>query len=460
MSRNKEVLVKFFNYVIFFVSLSALVSCNPDDPKKCDEDFTTSYESMGDNFEKVYSATSGEVELNNLKSSIIAFLDEHRDVVCEIDGKEVNPTKEVLDFMDAIPESFTGMSPATIKVVYGDDDRINVSEASDRLQSLSRATAAQMSPDSWDEDFKLDDQTLGKRLSLCEGERFADEVSVARCSGFLVGPQTIVTAGHCVSTESQCTDFRWVFDYKDNPTSVDPKQIYKCESIVKQALSSTTSIDYAVIKLDRPVEDRKFFRVRSSGTAEVGDSLIVIGHPSGLSTKIAGNAQVRKNSDENFFVTNLDVFGGNSGSAVLSGDGSIVEGILVRGEQDYITTTGEDGARCRKVNECTETGCRGEDVTKMSVVEGIKLMGEFSAIEDGLYITRNFPVVEEGLQIDFLGYSFGSYTVGGLNFLDRCGIHYYENSDPTKWLDSHAGKCSDQDPLKEVVSAFSDQFYF
>ena len=45
--------------------------------------------------------------------------------------------------------------------------------------------------------------------------------------------------------------------------------------------------------------------------------LVVIGHPSGLPTKIADGAWVRNNESEYYFVTNLDTFGGNSGSAVL-----------------------------------------------------------------------------------------------------------------------------------------------
>ena len=51
--------------------------------------------------------------------------------------------------------------------------------------------------------------------------------------------------------------------------------------------------------------------------------------------KIADGAWVRKNTNPVFFQTNLDAFGGNSGSPVLNSETGEVEGILVRGEIDY-----------------------------------------------------------------------------------------------------------------------------
>ena len=55
--------------------------------------------------------------------------------------------------------------------------------------------------------------------------------------------------------------------------------------------------------------------------------------------------------------------GGNSGSAVFNSATGLVEGILVRGEQDYVLK-----GDCRVSNVCPVDGCRGEDVTKISNV--------------------------------------------------------------------------------------------
>lgn len=61
-----------------------------------------------------------------------------------------------------------------------------------------------------------------------------------------------------------------------------------------------------------------------------------------------------------FFVANLDSFGGNSGSAVFNVTTEEVEGILVRGEADYKK---KPGSSCGTPFKCKDDACRGEDVT-------------------------------------------------------------------------------------------------
>ena len=90
--------------------------------------------------------------------------------------------------------------------------------------------------------------------------------------------------------------------------------------------------------------------------------MYVIGHPVGLPTKFADGANVRNNNNTSFFVCNLDTYGGNSGSPVFNSSTHELEGILVRGETDFIVT--ENG--CRKSNVCPQNDpnlvCRGEDL--------------------------------------------------------------------------------------------------
>ena len=68
---------------------------------------------------------------------------------------------------------------------------------------------------------------------------------------------------------------------------------------------------------------------------------------------------VRDNSPGSFFVANLDTYGGNSGSPVFEEDSDIVEGILVRGDTDFVSN-----GTCIVSNVCPTTGCGGEDVTR------------------------------------------------------------------------------------------------
>ena len=76
---------------------------------------------------------------------------------------------------------------------------------------------------------------------------------------------------------------------------------------------------------------------------------MMIGHPSGLPRKYAGDATVTQvlspGTDELRYVTDLDAFGGNSGSGVFTSGttttsstcypAGVMVGILVKGATDY-----------------------------------------------------------------------------------------------------------------------------
>ena len=78
-----------------------------------------------------------------------------------------------------------------------------------------------------------------------------------------------------------------------------------------------------------------------------------MGHPSGLPLKYADGARVFE-TENDYFSTNLDTFGGNSGSPVFNADTLEVEGILVRGDTDYVMDFESNGERCMKVNICDQ----------------------------------------------------------------------------------------------------------
>jgi hypothetical protein len=52
---------------------------------------------------------------------------------------------------------------------------------------------------------------------------------------------------------------------------------------------------------------------------------------------------------------------------VLDATTGVVEGILVRGEADSVTTS----AGCQVSKVCADTGCRGEDITRITNVPRI-----------------------------------------------------------------------------------------
>ena len=263
-------------------------------------------------------------------------------------------------------------------VVYGNDDRKDLFEINNiRLLNLARSTAAMIS----NKDIsKIDDGVYnikGKPLSslkVCKSERYFNQITSAYCSGFLIAPDLLVTAGHCVKSKKDCKHFSWIFDYsvfqngdyEETDFNIDKNNVFRCKKIISHTLSEKKKNDYSLIQLDRIVKNRKPLLYRKTGKIVLGTELLVIGHPSGLPTKIADNAYVRKNESKNYFVANLDTFSGNSGSAVLDSKTGIVEGILVRGEQDYIM---DKKNKCLITKKCNDTGCAGEEMTRITNIK-------------------------------------------------------------------------------------------
>ncbi len=269
----------------------------------------------------------------------------------------------------------TGLSFGSVDVIYGDDNRKDVFESTDAVMVRASLSTAGMVPAS---NIKITGNTAtlsGKRLKdlgICDSERFATQITAASCSGFLIAPDVFVTAGHCITSAADCSNFKWVFDYKmgsagQRTITVPKTSIYSCSKILARTLDPSSKDDYAVIRLDRRVSGRTPLKMRTKGRISAGEDVVVIGHPSGLPTKISDNAQVRSLQGK-YFVANLDTYGGNSGSAVLNARTGEVEGILVRGENDYVPDTARG---CQISNRCNNTGCRGEDVTYITNLKGI-----------------------------------------------------------------------------------------
>lgn len=261
------------------------------------------------------------------------------------------------------------MAKSSNKVIYGEDNRVDVVNSTNSLfVELSRSTAAMISSVNLRPDEDAGVTTIkGRTLrssGICASERFANQISAANCSGFLVGEDLLVTAGHCIRNNNDCRGYKWVFDYKvdhedQGEVVVDSSAVYSCKNIISRSLNSATKDDWALLQLDRKVTDRSPLTYRTSGKPRVQDPLVVIGHPTGVPTKIADGAKVRSLAGT-YFVANLDTFGGNSGSAVFNAETGVVEGILVRGTTDYVYDRAQ---KCQVSNVCTDGGCRGEDVT-------------------------------------------------------------------------------------------------
>lgn len=265
-----------------------------------------------------------------------------------------------------------GFVNVTPKVIYGEDGRHEIYEVEQAvIRDMADSTVALIPIRNIlaraGGTFEIKAGTMESEMRVCPSEPYSQQPAAAMCSGSLVGPDLIATAGHCVSS-SDCSKYAFVFGYRMNTSSsanmsVGGNDVYSCKEIV--AREYTSKQDYALVRLDRAVIGHRVLPIDST-PVQTGDEVFVVGHPSGLPTKVTLGGKVRT-QESGYFVTNLDTYGGNSGSAVFSAASNAIVGILVRGEADFVSGR-ENGKSCRISNVCKEDGCRGEDVTNISYI--------------------------------------------------------------------------------------------
>lgn len=201
---------------------------------------------------------------------------------------------------------------------------------------------------------------LGKRFSLCHGEAFEDQPTIGIGTGFLTGPQEMMTAGH-VLTE-QADHYALVFGYqllnKDGAISafINKRDIFYLKKYTKK----NHGMDIACLALDRSSKLRPL--ILSPGeVVKKGDEIYMLGYPAGLPLKATVNARVSSRADLNNVYTSLDAFRGNSGSPVFSKKTNKVIGVLVSGGTDFIWTGG-----CNISATCKIPYCNGEKILLLS----------------------------------------------------------------------------------------------
>lgn len=287
--------------------------------------------------------------------------------------------------------SFTAIvSHAENKVIYGEDNRINLHENRNPMfKKLADSTVALINKDRLVNELltgttRASGRNFGDSYQLCSTERFRTEPTAAFCSGSLIGKNLVLTAGHCVRDAEGCADTNFVFGFgihsrNHNPTILKTSDVYSCKRIVHTQLTNEGTMDgadFAIVELDRNVTDHEPLKMAERSITqrlENGTRLVMIGHPAGLPTKIDDGGKVRATRNSpGYFVATTDSYGGNSGSAVFNYLTGEIEGVLVRGEQDFdiVTNTTASGTStsCRQSKVCSEGSCRGEDVTEISQV--------------------------------------------------------------------------------------------
>jgi len=320
--------------------------------------------------------------------------------------------------------------------IYGEDSRreLNDPSVSEEHRALSDSVAMvfqtptliDVTEDSviFSTKHMSDKQQAVSGHPLCESEAFAKQISPGYCSAFLITPQLIATAGHCVNGHTRCEQMGFAFGYAlerpdEVPNSVPRDQFYRCESLVGRVYNPFEEqdaidaqeywYDWAVIKLDRPVTDHKpvVLTPKDERLAR-SEGVVMIGHPSGLPMKVTEGSVV-VDSKERYFNTNLDIYKGNSGSVVFGAEDGRAHGIAIRGSGGNSFELVSDGAggQCNQSKVCeavgSARGCFGNHVLRVDPLrvftrEDLKLIERHAVVsnDDSTGSRHSFTFDEEG----------------------------------------------------------------
>jgi len=192
--------------------------------------------------------------------------------------------------------------------------------------------------------FQLKVKNYGQTFKLHESELFYNQPIAAgpMCTGVLVGEDVIATAAH-FANERNVTGLCFVFDFvmMDPITPVEQipaDNIYKGVEILERVHNPEG--DWTLVKLDRKVTGREV-AVLSRRDIFTGQPVYMVGHPCGLPSKYAPGASVGEISGS-YFLADLDVYSGNSGSPVFCAETHELIGIVSRGKAADFRWT-EDG---------------------------------------------------------------------------------------------------------------------
>uniref|UniRef100_A0A0G4G403 Serine protease n=1 Tax=Chromera velia CCMP2878 TaxID=1169474 RepID=A0A0G4G403_9ALVE len=305
----------------------------------------------------------------------------------------------------------------TPEVIWDEDNRLNPTEVTAPLQATIVLVRKDMGRVEG-EQLVLQPTTLAQyRPNLCGDVSFRSEPAPGSCSGVLISPQIIATAAHCASSTDAAKGFYYVFGFNTAEAAAQNRQVnripikdvYEAKEVIGWELGNShtddlRSSDWALIRLERKVENRAPVHVRLGGKTDA-DHFYVIGHPSGLPAKVTARtdeldrqSMMMSNFYDAFFRARLDTFGGNSGSPVFNAVTDELEGLLVRGDSDWMWEYGS-GQRCQREARCPQdrgqTGidrgvlsCSGETVTRATEFSGLLM---YDAVQADTSIGRTVP---------------------------------------------------------------------
>ena len=260
--------------------------------------------------------------------------------------------------------------------IFGQDDRSYITATSpDAARGRAVAIGILNTLVKTKNDGRIDIQADSMNAYMCKDERFYRDPSIGwGCTGFLIAPRLLVTAGHCQVNQGEtrnnpgdyCQVYRWLFDFQADAQGntpikdLDPARLYDCKRTIYAVVDEKNPYnDFALIELDRDVVGREPLVLSNDDNVSVGQSVHMVGHPLASPMKLTANAKVTKNVGEaKQYLTDLDAMDGNSGSPVFNARNEVI-GILVAGTPADLFYK-DPVLKCDRYNVCDENGlnCR------------------------------------------------------------------------------------------------------
>ncbi|MBX3039366.1 MAG: trypsin-like peptidase domain-containing protein [Bdellovibrionaceae bacterium] len=285
--------------------------------------------------------------------------------------------------------SFLLLSLPAMSAIWGTNDVKPVLQGT-AAQKKAAESVAQLVPKTLittnaDGTRNIETQTLAENWYLCPQEPWAKMQSVfVSCTGFLIAPDRMMTAGHCMvnfgratnERTSFCSDFVWVFGLQENAAgqvqtkNIPSDRFADCETVIEAVHDSEPTADgkvifrsdYALTTLKTPSSRTPLKLSPVEPRLNKGAPVFMIGHPLGAPLKISKGKVI--STAETFWSTSLDSFRGNSGSPVFNSAMEVI-GILVRGYPDGLNEN--TGLTCNRINRCSEDGSKCDSIDPLFV---------------------------------------------------------------------------------------------
>jgi V8-like Glu-specific endopeptidase len=180
--------------------------------------------------------------------------------------------------------------------------------------------------------------------NICDDVPFIKQIAIGTCSGVLIKPNLVATAGHCV--DKHIFAKTWFFNYQ-NGDNLSFKKGYKIQRVVfkhfeliKSSFSTSRSTinrqrqqigvgplppdvhdysnyrDIALLELESDVDGYIAFNINFTPFFS-GRKAISVGYPLGLSIKQNTNGSLKEMASPYYMTTNIETLQGNSGGPLF-----------------------------------------------------------------------------------------------------------------------------------------------